>query len=339
MKFNIISSIIILFFLSSCSIVFKDNISKNSANIEYPKMIGNNYIEKKLYKKAEMVFTELIENNPNDADSYYKLGFIYHKIGKINKSLKNYLKVISIDPAYSKAYYNLGAIYSIEGNFYDVNKASFFFKRYLAIEPESQYKESIQNWLIKHKKIASKKNIKKQADYYFRQGDLLESKKLFEQCIPKDKEINYKLGIIYRKMGLTKKSIGQFFKVIEEDKKIKKPYYPVAFYYLGKIYAKKGNYYDPDKSQYYLNKYRYFVPGAKSKIKHEKKIVKNEVIKIQQPDLKPMDKNWIEKQTQLITGQKNSSLKTTSESNESNFTTNNIMDKDWIKEQIDSMNF
>ena len=348
MKYHYLILCILISLLTSCATIFEIDTQNTSDHLEDSKMIGNNYIDKQLYNKAEKTFLEIVDNYPSDADSHYKLGFIYYQTGQFDKSSNHYLKVISIDPSFHKAYYNLGVIYSTKGyQSYNVHQASAFFKQYLTIQPDSPYAEKIQHWLINHKQLVSASHLKKTGNNYFRKNDLIKARKLFEQCNPKDKEIHYKLGVIYKRLGLLQQSIEQFSRVIKADKKLTKPYYPMAFYYLSKIYATKGAYYHVEKSEYYLKKYRQYVPHSKPKIarktkKHTKKPVKQKVAEMKMSEPKPIDKQWIEKQTQLIMNNSHMPHKVIPNNNESELAPNNrqhIMDKNWVQQQIESMDF
>jgi len=344
MKFKYFFPIFLLLIMSSCATLLDNHADSECDLDDSSKIIGDSYIENQFYEKAEKIFAELAEQCPLNAESHYKLGFIYHKMGKIGKSRKKYEKVISLDPNYHEAYYNLGAIYSSEN---DIEKASFFFKQYLENKPESQLVDRIQLWLINHKQIEPPEKLKKIGNKFYNKNNLSKAKDCFEKCLPKDKEINYKLGIIYKKFGLIQKSIDQFLTVIEKDKKLKKPYYPNAFYFLHKIYLSKGEYYNVEKAKLYLNKYRQHVPRPKptekrNTKKKNKKIQKQPIHKLSTSEPQVKDKDWLEEQTKMIVKQKEISPKTNDDSFELDLkSTNqtNMMDKDWLQEQIHHIDF
>lgn len=112
--------------------------------------MGESQYRKGAYQAAEKSYKRVLESDPDHAEANYKLGVIYHREGRINESRAQFLKAILIDPAYSKAYYNLGAIYSTAGETYDGEKAAFFFKKYVELEPKSEHRENIERWLAAH---------------------------------------------------------------------------------------------------------------------------------------------------------------------------------------------
>ena len=61
-----------------------------------------------------------------------------------------FLKAIYYNPKFSKAYYKLAQIYSTEGEFYNVEKATILFNKYLDLEPNAKNKTKILRWLSNH---------------------------------------------------------------------------------------------------------------------------------------------------------------------------------------------
>jgi superkiller protein 3 len=115
------------------------------------------YYKNGAYEKAEEEYNKVLQHYPNDSDAHFKLGVIYYKMGVkynnkrlIEKSLFKFLEVTSIDPKYSKAYFNLGTIFSSRGPYFDANKATFSFKKYLELEPQNSNREKIELWLSKY---------------------------------------------------------------------------------------------------------------------------------------------------------------------------------------------
>ena len=115
--------------------------------IVYHRDLGNLFYEKKQFGEAEREFNQVLEDDPNDLDTNYKMGVIYSKRGKIKESILQFLKVLTFDPYYTKAYYNLGAVYANDGLHYNAEKASFFFKKYIQLEPDSEHRKTIESWL------------------------------------------------------------------------------------------------------------------------------------------------------------------------------------------------
>jgi len=136
----------------------KAEVSEEASNednrniIEDRKELGNRYYSSRSYDKAEEELAWVADRNPTDSDARYKLGVICCKEGMMKEGLQRFLEVISIDPSHSKAHYNIGAIYCSESPLYDPEKAVFFFKRYLLLEPDSAHREEIELWISEQDK-------------------------------------------------------------------------------------------------------------------------------------------------------------------------------------------
>ncbi|MDA3895147.1 MAG: tetratricopeptide repeat protein [Desulfobacteraceae bacterium] len=114
---------------------------------------ADRYIEQQEFDKAESLYKAILNSNPRNSIAYYKLGVMYMKQEAFANGRTELLKAISIDPGFSKAYFNLGVLYSIRGETYDVEKAEFFFRKYLTFEPDSSQKERIEAWRIKNETV------------------------------------------------------------------------------------------------------------------------------------------------------------------------------------------
>jgi len=131
--------IIILLFLCGCV-----------HDVSLYRKTGDVYYKNGSYEKAEAEYKKVLEHYPNDSEAHFKLGVIYYRKGLIEKSILEFMEVTSIDPKYSKAYYNLGSIFSSRGPYFDAQKATFCFKKYLELEPVNSKREKIELWLSKH---------------------------------------------------------------------------------------------------------------------------------------------------------------------------------------------
>ncbi len=145
-------------FLSSCE---TDNIAsktESTGNVTYKpgssevkahKEKAYEYFEKGLYREAKMEFEWILANSPKEVEPHYKLGVIYSKLGLMAKSCAEFLETITLDSKYAKAYYNLAVLYSTENSLFSFETASHYFRKYLALEPSSEHRENIEQWLAK----------------------------------------------------------------------------------------------------------------------------------------------------------------------------------------------
>ena len=132
--------IVVLLFFCGCS-----------HDVSFFRKTADVYYKNGAYEQAEAEYKKVLKHYPKDSDAHFKLGAIYYKKGFIEKSLFKFLEVTSIDPKYSKAYYNLGSIFSDpEGAYYDTEKATFGFKKYLELEPATSHRDKIELWLSKY---------------------------------------------------------------------------------------------------------------------------------------------------------------------------------------------
>ena len=121
-----------------------------SHDVSFYRKTGNVYYKNGDYEKAEAEYKKILKHYPKDRDAHFKLGVIYYKKGLIEKSLLEFMEVTSIDPKYSKAYYNMGTIFSSRGPYFDAQKATFCFQKYLKLEPATSHREKIELWLAKY---------------------------------------------------------------------------------------------------------------------------------------------------------------------------------------------
>ncbi len=114
---------------------------------------ADTYVAQQDFDKAKSLYQAVLDRNPRNSTALYKLGVMYMKQGAFVKGRTELLKAISIDPELSRACFNLGVLYSTQGETYDVEKAAFFFKKYLTLDPDAPQKENINAWLSTHEDI------------------------------------------------------------------------------------------------------------------------------------------------------------------------------------------
>lgn len=73
---------------------------------------GNHYYNLKEYEKAIELYNMSIQNNENEACSYYNIGVCYIKLKKFNDAIKNIKKALSFQQE-SKYFFNLAYCYAM----------------------------------------------------------------------------------------------------------------------------------------------------------------------------------------------------------------------------------
>jgi tetratricopeptide (TPR) repeat protein len=97
-------------------------------------------------KAARQAFDQILKSDSQHVEALFKLGVIDYREGYFTKSRARFLKVLSLSPDHRKATFNLGVIYAAEGKLQNIEKATFFFDKYLALVPDAVQKKKIMRW-------------------------------------------------------------------------------------------------------------------------------------------------------------------------------------------------
>ncbi len=73
---------------------------------------------------ARFYYDRLLKLNPNDANTYFKLGVYYMGLGNINRALESYTRALQLNPRDADSYYNLAFMY-VELKEYDQARENF----------------------------------------------------------------------------------------------------------------------------------------------------------------------------------------------------------------------
>jgi tetratricopeptide (TPR) repeat protein len=124
--FTLIMSAGILFamlLLIGCSSKTNDaNYVRNSAEAHYAQ--GTSYLGMMEYKQAEEEFKQALSINPEHAQSYAALGYLYNVLDRLPEARNMYQKAIEYDPMNVNALYDLSKLYfSYDGAYLEENLA------------------------------------------------------------------------------------------------------------------------------------------------------------------------------------------------------------------------
>ena len=85
--------------------------------------LANTYIELKQIDEGIAFMENVVENNPNVAESFYWLGRLYinkEEVEAIDKAIESYEKAAELDPSIYYVWYDMGYIYYLQGaDFFD----------------------------------------------------------------------------------------------------------------------------------------------------------------------------------------------------------------------------
>lgn len=66
-----------------------------------------NAFENAMLERAEPMYREIVNRQPENADAYFMLGNIYLRMGHLNAAVSHYRNSIQLDPDQSRTWYNL----------------------------------------------------------------------------------------------------------------------------------------------------------------------------------------------------------------------------------------
>lgn len=175
--------------------------------------------EKGLYKQAIELLNELCENNPENDDLFFKLGFLYSKNGDYVQSAEAYEKAISINPNKFEYYYNCGIVCTNLGK---IDKAINYFNKALEFTPNDI------NTLYNLGCALKKGNNYQDALAYFNKVLSLNNS---------HSDALYNIGVILYEQQNFQKAKEYFLKTIDIN-----PKFADAYWNLSLIYLREGNY-------------------------------------------------------------------------------------------------
>lgn len=183
------------------------------------------------YKKALMVFNEVIEANGNNTEAYFYLANIFHISGEVGKAIKAFTKVLELDPNHTDASISLSVLLNDIGKYEEAKK--IFEKANAHVKNVNSGVEDPhinRKFSLKHYELA---------EQYFAYNRLDEA--LFEYnkasgLDPENLEIRIKMAKVYAKKGFSSKAF-------DELKKLKNEYpgHLPARLALGLMYYGNGN--------------------------------------------------------------------------------------------------
>lgn len=96
--------------------------------------IGKYYFKAGKINMSIRMFIKTTKVNPKFAPAYHNLGVAYYKKGEIKKAINEFKKSIEVDQRYVKGHYSLGILYFQLGNFTEAIKS---LSKVVELEPEN----------------------------------------------------------------------------------------------------------------------------------------------------------------------------------------------------------
>ena len=207
---------------------FKENLAEKNFQL------GKNFLEKGEIEKALTALGKAVEQNPDHARAYHKLGNIMAMRGKYQLAISNYKLAIDKDPRFLDAYYDLGDAYLNQGQYRQAINA---YEGVLVINPAhpGAYTGIGNAYLA----------LGETEKALYKYGEALKHE-------PKHPEAHYGLGNVYLKLGKKEEAIKSFRKAVDH-----RPYYYQAYYKLGECYYDKGKFHKAQRAYQKAVKLRY----------------------------------------------------------------------------------
>ena len=203
--------------------------------------------------EIQLPFSDAIELNPNDAETYNNRGVAYSNKGDYDRAIEDFNKVIELNPDNADAYYNRGKVYSEQSDYDRAIKdftqaiqlkpdnADAYNNRGIAYESKGDFDRAIEDYA---QAIQLKPD---NADAYYNRGKVYSEQSDYDSAIadfttmihlnPNDADAHNNRGVAYIKKGDYDRAIEDFNKVIELN-----PNDAEAYKNRGVAYGEKGDY-------------------------------------------------------------------------------------------------
>lgn len=150
--------------------LYKEALEINPNNAIAYMRLGSVYIYQKKYKEAEDYYKKAIELNPNSAEVYYKLGRCYYVQKRNDEATEMFNKTLKIDPKHRRAKESLNSMEYFERMEKEIEKAkeldAIFAKDFRERTPEEQKKlEELHTYMEEHKEEREKEREKRRKEF------------------------------------------------------------------------------------------------------------------------------------------------------------------------------
>lgn len=210
---------------------YSQAVKYDSSDTKTMLTLGLEYQRTKKYDKAIELFKRILKLEPNNADAIANLALTYDMMGQPDKALEAYNRALAKNPDNTDLYFNRGLLHYKNNEF---KLATEDFKKVLEKNPKDyealfyvgsaylnwgdQFKKQRVALEDKGKKDSKIKELKKkEMDKYKVALKYLERAR---DVRPDDPNVWNNLGIVYVRLGMSKKGVEAFKKVEALQKKI-----------------------------------------------------------------------------------------------------------------------
>jgi tetratricopeptide (TPR) repeat protein len=231
---------LIIFLLSATSVLGAENTPRQDSTVLDAMVERCDAVRATVFEQAKNTINQLsrmIEQNPDDAETYYKRGIIRDKLGMYTKAFEDYEQAIKIKPDYAAAYNKRGFHYDT-GSGNEKEKAFKDYDQATKLDPnlaEAYYHRAKKYYEMNERQKAQEDYS--QAISIYSQATKTNAEDKFSYF---GRGIAYSNGLMFfpkNGKNLLRKAIDDYSVAIDID-----PDYAEAYTYRGYIYADLGEY-------------------------------------------------------------------------------------------------
>jgi len=231
--------------------IYRKLITLNPFKLAVRFKLGKTYLAMDRFDEAEKEFSEILSIDRSNTEARFSLGLVHFSEGKdLNGAITEFRAVLKEDPANHRARYFMASAYD------HINNHTEAYRQFDMIPPLSKLygnariqmglilKESgrlteatdlINNAIIQKKDALFYGFL---ASLHETAGDMKTAEETLRSGLllfPRDKDLHYRLGVIYEKLKRTNEGIKEMRKVLELD-----PDNAEALNFIGYSYADRG---------------------------------------------------------------------------------------------------
>jgi tetratricopeptide (TPR) repeat protein len=131
----------------------ENSVAANPDDMSLTLQLANSLHDRLFYDKAIPYYKAYLMMNPKDANARVDMGICYKEIGNFTEAESEMKMALHYVPNHLFAHFNLGIVYLNEGNLEESNK---WFKRTVALDPNSEVGKRAQQLLTQHNSQSTK---------------------------------------------------------------------------------------------------------------------------------------------------------------------------------------